>query len=154
MKTPSRSSAVKLADLQAQVADLDNKWKRALADYQNLQKRTQTERTAFVKLANFSLFASLLPAIDDLERAAAHLNDPGLNLVIKQFHSLFDQEGLVAFNPIKQPFNHQTMECVDQVPGPNQQVIRVILKGYRLGETVLRPAKVVVGNGQSQTAKK
>ena len=66
-----------IKELKAQIIDLDAKWKRALADYQNLQKRTENERKNFIRFANATLIEKPLDIIDDLERAAKHLKDDG-----------------------------------------------------------------------------
>jgi molecular chaperone GrpE (heat shock protein) len=68
--TPDNPKEDLVDELKQEVIDLDSKWKRALADYQNLEKRTLTDRQTFVKLANLSLVSSLLPVLDDLERAS------------------------------------------------------------------------------------
>lgn len=149
-KKSKAPNPAQITTLQAMVTDLDHKWKRALADYDNLQKRTQSQQTLLAKLASLTIIEKLLPILDDLRRAQEHLHDQGLELVIKQYQELLETEGVTPLLTQNQPFNPHTMECIEAVAGPKDQVIREILTGYTLGDTVIRPAKVEVGNGTSQ----
>ena len=128
-----------------QIAKLEAQWKRALADYQNLEKRTAVEKQQFVKLANLSLITQLLPVLDDLERADKHLNDPGLTLIYKRLKEVLEGEGITEIEALNQPFDPNKMECVEKGEGQDDMVNRVDTKGYKLGEIVIRPARVAVG---------
>lgn len=134
---------------QKQLAELEAKWKRAVADYRNLEQRITKQHLGFVKFANASLISQLLAVLDDLERAKDHLPDQGLELIINRFTDVLRQEGVAEIKAANQPFDPQLMDCTDQVPGPNNQVVAVSLKGYTLNGQVLRPAKVTVGKGKS-----
>lgn len=143
-----------IGQLEQNAAEFEAKWKRALADYQNLEKRVEKQQQQFVRLANLSLIDRLLPVIDDLNRAAQHLNDDGLNLVLKQLSELLKSEGVEVIESQDKPFNPELMECVDTVPGPKNTVTAVHLEGYTLNGIVLRPAKVEVGSGEKTADKK
>jgi molecular chaperone GrpE len=151
MAKPTKKSPKtnQLKELQNQVIETEAKWKRALADYQNLQKRTDSERITFIKLANASLIEKIITVIDDLERAAKHIADPGINMILKQLHTILSEEGVEEVVAQNQVFDPKKMECVETVLGEADMVIDVVEKGYVLDTTVLRPAKVVVGNGKS-----
>lgn len=136
--------------LQAQLEETQAKYTRALADYQNLEKRTRDQHQHLSRLAGAALISKLLPILDNLERAATHLQDSGINLILSQFHSILESEGVTIINPVDQPFDPNLMECVDIVSGPEDQVVTVVEKGYLLNETVLRPAKVQVGRSIQQ----
>lgn len=136
--------------LTTQVKELDSKWKRALADYQNLEKRIQSEKQQFVKIANAGLIHHLLSIIDDLERAADHIKDSGLGIIINRLHKLLEQEGVQLIPTDNQPFNPAQMECIEKTPGPKDIVTSTITKGYLLHDTVLRPAQVMVGSGENK----
>lgn len=140
IKQPVDQRASELLLMEAQ-------WKRALADYQNLEKRTHNERLNYIRLANTALLAQLIPVADDLERAMNHLNDQGLRLVYNQFMTVLKNEGLTEIEALNQTYNPETMECIDRVEGKKDLVYRVDQKGYMMGEAVVRPAKVAVGNG-------
>ncbi|MEK7622878.1 MAG: nucleotide exchange factor GrpE [Patescibacteria group bacterium] len=129
--------------------ELENNLKRALADYQNLKKRSEEERAILAKFSASVVLAKLLPVLDDLKRAQAHLQDPGLDLAVKQFLTVLVEEGVKEINLLNQPFNPQFAECTEMVPGPKNQVMEVINQGYTLYDRILRPAKVKVGKGDS-----
>ena len=88
-KRPETKSQMDIIQLQEQVAELEGKWKRALADYQNLEKRVAAEKAQFVKIANALLIEKLLTVVDNLERAVEHLQDKGLSLVMTQLNDIF-----------------------------------------------------------------
>lgn len=134
-----------IRELQDQLAEFENKWKRALADYQNLEKRTKNERALYARLAAVPLMAKMLPLLDDLERANGHLKDKGLEMVIKQFKTVLKEEGLTEIDPNGQMFDPNRMECVEKNDGEENKVLAVVLKGYMMGDAVIRPAKVIVG---------
>lgn len=138
-----KSEGVK--ELKRKIEDLDNKYKRILADYQNLEKRIVQEKAAFAKFAHASLLEKLLPVLDSLEKGCLHLQDKGLNLVLDQFKAILKGEGLGEIKAFSKPFDPKLMEVVEVTPGPRNMVVKEILKGYTLGNRVLRPAKVRVG---------
>jgi len=145
MKKTKTASTAEIQSLKDQLQALEEKYARALADYQNLQKRTEEDQGRFIKLANATLLKSQLTAFDNLEKAAVHLNDHGLNLVLSEFKNSFTTAGLEELNPEDQPFDPATMECIGTKPGVHDHVLEVAQKGYRLNGITLRPAKVIVG---------
>ncbi len=134
--------------LKAQVQELEEKWKRALADYQNLEKRVATQQHMFARIANLSLIEKLLPVFDDLKRASMHIKDTGLDMIITQLDKVMEEDGVKKVEALGKTFDAQTMECVEVVDGKKNLVTEVLIDGYLLGETVIRPAKVRVGNGK------
>lgn len=129
------------------IKELEENWKRALADYHNLEKRVSEQQKTFVRIANASLIDNLLGVLDDLERASDHLQDHGLKLVLSQFKSVLETEGVKEIEVGRKEFDPQMMDCVEIVKGPKNQVVKVLLKGYALNDQVIRPAKVLVGSG-------
>lgn len=145
-KTPT--PARKQAEIgSVQLLEMEAKWKRALADYQNLEKRIRAQQSLYARLAGMALIEKLLPILDDLKRASEHLKNEGLEIVIKQFLKVINDEGVMAIEAYNQVFDPQTMECVEMVDGEANRVTEVIEDGYCIGETVIRPAKVKVGKG-------
>lgn len=136
-----------LKRLQAQVEELTNNWKRAVADYRNLEMRVGKEKEEWIKFGNAALLLTILEAMDDLERAAAHLKDHGLNLVVEKFKRILKENGVEEFK-VEAKFNPQMMECVEPAPGEKDKVISVEQKGYLYHGRLLRPAKVKVGRGK------
>ncbi|MEK7064730.1 MAG: nucleotide exchange factor GrpE [Patescibacteria group bacterium] len=142
---------VKTKSLKDQIAFLDDKFKRALADYQNQEKRYEAQKSLLAKFANETLLTQILPVVDDLERAQSHLQDAGLGHVIKTFHQVLASEGVSIIESDQADFDPATMDCAEVVAGPKDKIVKTITKGYRLFDKVLRPAKVEVGDGTSPT---
>lgn len=134
--------------LKEKIADLENKWKRALADYDNLQKRIEKEKKKFIKFSNAQLLDKLLTVLDDLERCEQHTKDKGVSLVCERFREVLKGEGVEEIKALEKQFDPKTMDAVEVTPGPKNKVVEVILKGYLLNGEVLRPAKVKVGGGK------
>lgn len=132
---------------EERIKDLENKWKRALADYANLEKRIEKEKENFAKFSNAVLVDKLLPVLDSLEKCCQHLKDKGLRLTLEQLKKVLESEGLKEIEAGGKKFDPETMDAVEIVRGPKDKVIEVVLKGYFLNERVLRPAKVKVGSG-------
>ncbi len=132
--------------LREEIQVLDQNWKRALADYQNLVKRIDTDKREFIKFVTTQTISKFLPSLDLLEMAVNHNNDQGLNLAVKQFKDVLREEGLQEINPqIGDQFDHTIHECLEVLPGgDNDTIAQVLLKGYKIGESVIRPAKVKV----------
>jgi len=128
---------------------LEENWKRALADYQNLLRRVEADKTQFAKFANANLIARLLPSLDIINLAASHSQDLGVQMAAKQFDQALKDEGLEVINPsLGESFNPQFHDCTETVglkaAAVENTIAQVVLQGYRLGEFVLRPAKVKV----------
>ena len=133
--------------LKAQVTDLDNNWKRALADYKNLVERTNKEKKDFYEFANASLLTSLMPVYDSLEMLAKFNQDQGLQLTVKQFKQILSEEGLKEIETIGRDYNVNEMEAVEMVEGEEGKVIEELSKGFYFKGKLLRPARVKVGKG-------
>lgn len=133
---------------EKKLEDLENRLKRALADYVNLEKRIVREKEDFVKFSNAQLLDKLLSVLDDLERCEEHLKDKGVTMVRQRFQEILASEGVEEIKVLGEQFNPETMDAVEIVPGPKNKVVEVILKGYLLNDKVLRPVKVRVGGGK------
>lgn len=131
--------------------ELENQLKRALADYQNLERRVSEERRLLGELSSALLIEKFLPVLDNLEQAQSHLDDQGLALVVKQFKDILTQEGVEEINTEGQEFDPNLHEAVEVTEGEqNNMIARVVAKGYKLNNKVLRPAKVVVSRSQAE----
>lgn len=136
--------------LKKEIADLTENWKRALADYQNLQKRYDRERADFVQFANASLILRLIEVLNHLERAAENLKDKGLDIVVIEFKKVLTEEGLEEIKSEGEKFDPNFMEAVETVEGKDEgKVAEVVNKGYLLNGKVLLPAKVKVFKGEN-----
>lgn len=134
-----------LGKAEAQVEEWKTKCMRVLADYQNLEKRTQHEKQEIRLYAAEVVIGRLLPALDTLGRAHTHIKDMGLDLALKELHAALSEQGVKKIDVVGKPFNPHEMECIEVVEGPDNEVVEEILPGYRLHEKILRVAKVKVG---------
>ncbi|MBI3342099.1 nucleotide exchange factor GrpE [Candidatus Curtissbacteria bacterium] len=125
--------------------ELENQLKRALADYQNLERRVSEERKLLSQLSTAIIVEKFLPILDNLEVAQSHLNDPGLAMVTKQFKDVLASEGIEEIGQVGEQFDPNLHEAAEVVVGENQNaVVKVINKGYKMEGKVIRPAKVTV----------
>jgi molecular chaperone GrpE len=141
-----------LAAVQAERDEAIDRWKRTAADFDNFRKRALREREEYVTLANERLVKELLPVLDDLERALvaatehqeAALED-GVRLVHQALASLLARQGLQEIDAAGK-FDPHVHEALLSQPSDAEEgsVIDVVQKGYKLGDRVVRPARVVV----------
>lgn len=127
------------------VEHLENQLKRALADYQNLEKRIAEEKSIWIKIANKDLLLKLLPGLDNLILAEKHTQDEGVKISIKHFLDVLGEVGVSKIETIGKDFDPKSMEAVSTTEGQDGKVIEEIRAGYALFDTILRPAQVVVG---------
>lgn len=125
--------------------NLENQLKRALADYQNLQKRIADEKIMWIKIANKDLLLKLLPGLDSLILAEKHTQDEGVKLSIKHFLDILEEVGVKKIETEGKDFNPNQMEAISTTVGEEGKVIEETRAGYTLFDTILRPAQVVVG---------
>jgi molecular chaperone GrpE len=126
-------------------ANLVNQLKRALADYQNLEKRIAEEKSSWIKAANKSLLLKLLPGLDSLLLAEKHTQDEGVKLSIKHFLDILEQDGVKKIETAGKDFDPNLMEAIVTQNGEEGKVIEEVRAGYMLYDSVLRPAQVIVG---------
>lgn len=130
-------------DLEIQA--LKDRLARSLADYQNLEARTARDSSNLVKFANSNLLEKLLELRDHLGMAAAS-GDKSLTMVLSTFDKLLGSEGVTPI-PTSGLFDPTLMECDEVADGKKDEIISVVRAGYMLHDRVLRPARVIVGNG-------
>ena len=127
----------------------ENKYLRALADYQNLIKQQAKDRLEFVKYALGDFLHSILPVFDHLKMSMAGLSaedlkNPwaqGVSHVLKQFKDVLNTHGVEEIKTVGEKFDHEIMEAVD---GQGEKVKQEVMPGYKLNGKVIRPAKVIV----------
>ncbi len=122
---------------------------RALADYDNLRKRTEEEKLTWIAFATQKFIQNLLPVLDSFEAAQEHLGDSGLAIAIGQFKDLLKQEGLEEIRPKQgESFDENLMEVTEVVVGNkenNNKISELVLPGWRfVNGQVIRHAKVKV----------
>jgi molecular chaperone GrpE len=146
-----------IEELKGKVNELNDKYLRLSAEFDNYRKRTLKERTDLLKTAGGETLVSLLPVIDDLERALQSIEkatevEPvkeGIGLIYNKFKEFMKNKGLVEVDALNQPFDTDLHEALTKIPAPNEdlkgKVVDVIQKGYRIEDKIIRYAKVVVG---------
>lgn len=142
-------------NLEQELQDMTNMAKRAMADLQNYKRQVEEERRTLMTMSKVSILSEILPAVDNLQRALNHVpaemqgNEwtKGIEAITKQLEAVLTNSGLevIATQGISDPNMH---EVITTIPGPQDQILEVIEAGYKVGDKVIRPAKVVVGNGQ------
>jgi molecular chaperone GrpE len=128
-------------------SDLKSQLARALADYDNLQKRTEKERDLFKTFAKVEVIDRILPVLDMLEEAQQHLKDKGLAIALNSFQNVLKTEGLQRINSdAGEMFDEDLHDAVDIVEkkGKNGEIVEEILSGYKIDDVLIRPAKVRV----------
>ena len=126
---------------------------RLKAEFDNYRKRVAREEAALVAHASERLVRELVPVLDDLERALAHEGDieEGVRLIHRRLSEALTKEGLTEVET-DGTFDPHTQEALLSQPSEAEEgtVIQVLQKGYRLGDRVLRPARVVISQGSEQ----
>ena len=132
-------------ELKTKVEESENKYKRALADYQNLEKRIREEKGSWIISANRQLLLKLLPILDTLMLACKHSQDQSLQISVNQFLDVLKSEGVTRIETKDKDFDPRLMEAIQTVEGQDNKVIEEIRAGFMLGDQVLRAAQVTVG---------
>ena len=144
-------------NLEDQVKEEKDKFLRLFAEFENYKRRTAKERIELFSTASEEVMVSLLPILDDFDRASAEIEKDNDNEIFKGVllikNKLFDSlksKGLALIEVNKgDEFNADDHEAVTQIPAPSKKmegkIIDVIEKGYMLGEKVIRYPKVVIG---------
>jgi molecular chaperone GrpE len=135
-------------------------WQRAQADFANYKKRSEQEKQDLSKFANTVLILSLLPVLDDFERAFSSIPAKmsklswldGIRLIERKLWAVLEAQGLSPIKALGKPFDPALHEAVRQDRGKEGIVIEEIEKGYLIEDRVIRPSKVVVGNGETKEA--
>ncbi len=138
--------------LQQRCEELENNWKRALADYKNLERRTAEEKLEFAEFANMVLIQRLLPIVDNLEMLEKHVEDTGLKMIIKEFKQVLEDNGATAIESDGKAFDSETMDCVETAECEEKShdtVVETLTRGYKFKTKILRPARVRVGKAKS-----
>jgi len=158
-ETPAPVESVEA--LRAKIESLEDSLLRAKADYKNFQRRSAMQCAETARYANAELIRSLLGVIDDFERSLASAQScdnlqavmDGVRLVHENFMKVLEAQGLEGIEALGRPFDpniHQALMQQPSADAPPGTVLEEIAKGYRLGDRVLRPAKVIVSQAPEQ----
>lgn len=139
-----------IAHLKEETKNWEDKYKRALADYQNLQRHSQEQRIVWAGQASREIILKLLPVLDTLVLTAKHFQDKSLQLAIDQFLSVLREDGVERIKTVGEKFNPHLMEAIGTTEGEDGKVIEESRMGFMLNESVLRTAQVIVGSEKSK----
>lgn len=131
--------------LKQQAEEFKNKYLRALADYQNLEKRINEEKFEIIRNANKHLILGLLPFLGNLEKAEVFIKDPGLKMTKDHLFGILNEIGLEEINVLNKEYDPNNAEVIDVVPGDKDNIVTEVLrKGYKLNDKILQVAQVKV----------
>lgn len=130
-------------------------WQRSAADFANYKRRIEQERAETARLANAALVINLLPIFDDLDRAVSSVDAQlaglawvqGIIAIERKFANYMEALSVTEVPAEGEPFDPAHHEAVGRAPGEEGVILHVVQKGYQLGDKVLRPAMVIVGEG-------
>ncbi len=143
---------VRVGELEKEAEDWKSKYLRALADYQNLEKRSREQVNDSRKFAAELILARLIPVVDTFAKVRVHVKDVGFDLAYKELTVVLTEQGVEAMHVLGKPFDPHEMECIEVVPGNDNEVVEEVFPGYRFRGKVLRVAQVKVG--KSDTAQR
>jgi len=136
-----------LEKLKEELDQMSELAKRTMADFQNFKRRQEEEKGMLIKMANVGLIKTILPTLDNLHRAEGELTE-GVKMCVNQLEKALEDAGLEEIKAEGQQFDPELHEAILQGEGDHDMIIKVIEKGYKVGNRVVRHAKVQVGNGQ------
>lgn len=146
----------KFEKLEQEKAELNDKFVRLFAEFDNYKKRTSRERLELLQTASKGLIMKMLPVMDDFERAVTSMETDdleqvkeGVNLLKQKFWGVLHSEGVQPIDAMGQEFDVDFHEALTKIPAPTEElvgkVVDVIEKGYKQGDKIIRFSKVVIG---------
>jgi len=146
-----------LEEKTIELAELKDKYLRLFAEFDNYKKRTVKEKLTLMKTASQDIMESILPVLDDFDRAKKSADDEnnsevfseGVSMVYNKLNSLLKSKGLEQMNSTGETFDPELHEAITEIPAPTEdmkgKVVDTIENGYLLTDKIIRHAKVVVG---------
>ena len=157
---PQPALLTKLSDgktTEEKLAEMQDKYIRLSAEFDNYRKRTLREKMDLSKYAAEDLFRNIIPLMDDFDRALAHMDTAtdceamkdGIDLIYSKFSEFLKQNGIKEIESLNFDFNVDLHEAIAKIPVQEEEkkgkVVDVVQKGYYIYDKVLRHSKVVVG---------
>jgi molecular chaperone GrpE len=151
------SDEISAEKIQSELTEQKEKFIRLYSEFENFRRRTAKEKLDLIQSANEQLIKTLLPVIDDFDRAEKSFRDKndkdleGFFLIHSKFKKVLDQAGVTMMDiKVGAEFNPDLHEAITQIPAPNEtlkgKIVDVVEPGYLLNDKVIRFAKVVVGS--------
>ena len=148
---------LQLAEAETKNAELQDKYLRQAAEFDNYRKRTIKEKADLIKSTAERLMVAELPVVDDMDRALENMEKgadaeaciEGFKLIVQKFKNILIQQGLEKIETDGQDFDTDYHEAIALIPAPTEElkgkILDCVQQGYKLGEKVIRHAKVAVG---------
>lgn len=156
-KNDTDKEQAEVQQLEAKLAEMQDKYIRLSAEFDNYRRRTLREKMELTKYAEENLLLKIIPVMDDFERALMHMDTAtecaamknGIDLIYGKFSEFFKQNGIKEIESLNADFNVDIHEAVAKVEVDDKKkkgkVVDVVLKGYYLQDKVIRFSKVIVG---------
>jgi molecular chaperone GrpE len=155
---PKATDAAAERDLQAELARMEDRFKRAAADLENYRKRSARELQRLVAERGDQALLEWLEVVDGVERALRQKPEnplyEGLLAVLEHMDAVLAREGVTRFGEVGEPFDpsrHEAVDVRETDDAPDRTIVEVVRSGYARGDRVLRPAEVVVGRAPQRT---
>ena len=156
---PAKEMSVedKLAAAETKVAELQDKYLRQVAEFDNYRKRTIKEKAELILNGAEKTITAILPILDDMERALKNMDKmedvaavkEGVDLIFQKFVKILGEQGVKKIETENADFNTDLHEAIAQVPAPSDEMkgklIDCVKTGYTLNEKVIRHSQVAVG---------
>lgn len=154
--SPEEKLQQSLDEAEVRIADLQDKYLRLSAEFDNYRKRTIKEKSEIIKTAAEKTITAILPVLDDMERALLNMQKSddaqalreGMELINAKFLKILSQEGLNKIETEGADFNTDFHEAIAMIPAPSEdqkgKVLDCVQTGYKLNDKVIRHAKVAV----------
>ena len=148
---------LQLAEAEAKIAELQDRYLRQAAEFDNYRKRTMKEKADLIKSAAEKVIVAELPIVDDMDRALDNMEKgmdadaciEGFKLIAQKFKNALTQQGLEKIDTDGQDFDTDFHEAIALIPAPTEElkgkILDCVQAGYKLGDKVIRHAKVAVG---------
>ena len=148
---------LQLAEAQEKNAELQDRYLRQAAEFDNYRKRTMKEKAELIKSAAEKLMVAELPVIDDMDRALENMEKgsdaeaciEGFKLIVQKFKNILTQQGLEKIETEGQDFDTDFHEAIALIPAPTEElkgkILDCVQQGYKWGDKVIRHSKVAVG---------
>ncbi len=155
--TEEEQLRLQLAEAEAKMAELQDRYLRQAAEFDNYRKRTIKEKAELIKSAAEKVIVAELPIVDDMDRALDNMEKgmdadaciEGFKLIAQKFKNTLMQQGLEKIETDGQDFDTDFHEAIALIPAPSEElkgkILDCVQPGYKLGDKVIRHAKVAVG---------
>jgi molecular chaperone GrpE len=153
----AKTSVKKEKSNELKIKELQDKYLRLSAEFDNYRKRTLREKIELITLANEEILIKLLPVMDDFDRAVQSMNETtdcivmkeGIDLIYGKFKEFIQSNGIKEIDALHKSFNIDYHEAISKIPAPDKKlkgkIVDVVEKGYFLNDKVIRYSKVVIG---------